>query len=1526
MDSVLLTEEFLSEGACFADIDGDDANDVVSGPYWYRGPEFRERFAYTSGGPYSIKAYSEHFFSFAHDFNNDDRPDILVVGFPGAAAHWFANPGTVDGKWTQHVAIDDVSNESPIFDDITGDGIPELICISDGEFGFAKPKDDPTKPWQFVAVTTGQKLGRFTHGLGVGDVNGDGRADLLETRGWWEQPAELGELFQFHAYPFSQAGGSQMFAYDFDGDGDNDIVAVQNAHGWGLRWFEQRGSSDDIAFIAHDILADHFEPNASLNLSQMHALALADIDNDGVKDIVTGKRFFAHGGQDPGAHQLPALYWFRTVRGGPNVSFEPQLIDARIGVGTQLTVGDLTGNGRPDIVVGNKLGTSVVRNSEGHADEPTLSDSLKQIGTDAYAQVVRSAEPLAPDDELATFVLPAGFRAELVTAEPQIAKPMNMAFDADGKLWVTSSEEYPYAASDDREGKDRIVVLEDRNGDGHRETVTTFADGLNIPIGLYPYKDGVVCFSIPNIWFLRDTTGDGKCDKREKLYGPMGYERDTHGMCNSFTRGFDGWLYGCHGFNNHTTVAGTDGHEITMHSGNTFRMRLDGSRIEHFSHGLVNPFGMAQTPFGDLLVADCHTKPISLILPNGYYDSFGKPHDGLGYVPNVMEHLHGSTAIGGLAQCQTDAWPSIYRGRTFGGNVMTGRINMNSLHNRGGSGPQAREEPDFLIAGDPWFRPVDMQFGPDGALYVADFYNRIIGHYEVKLDHPGRDRHRGRIWKITYTDNDSRRDAGSDRKPQPLTKPTSADALFDTIRSTDFTSRMLAADRLFDSFPENAEPLARAGLQDDVDTVRAHSLWILQRLGRLQADELEQAAVDKSEFVRTHVYRILRDRVESNSNELVMISGLLAEPSPIVCREAVFAASSLNDPAIIPDLLALFHRTPPADEFLRHSIRMALRDLLQNDGATQQIEASLEPADIQLVAGICLALKTPSAGEFLVRHLDQLSDAEPKQFAEYIGFAARYVDPETVKDVVDIARRRFPDNIDQQLSLVNAMREGLTQRGRSIDGPVRSWAIELASELLHLNDGQPHGIETRAISWTYAPYPTGSTQDNPFVPTTRRPSVDGMLETPLVSSIPKGETRTGLLRSDSFVLDQPFHFFMAGHDGFPNKPAQKLNFVRLRDATTHETLAVWSPPRNDTAHRFEWNPPTGTAPRVYLEMVDGDAGPAYAWLAVGRFSVDGLNASDAAERMRDGVDLVQNFNLSELRPALVSLLNASGDDFELASRIAQALTAASNDSRLKALATAVAGGGLANVHRDAIYAAIGQADANQAANLLGHAMQASTSVEQFRIAESLAVDSRGASTLVDLCHRGVAAPALLQRTDIADRVAALNNADLNTQVAKLISELPSISEATAKQIAERRTNYLDHPGRAREGAAIFKKNCNTCHQIAGQGTQVGPNLDGIGKRGLDRLLEDMLDPNRNVDVNFRTTTVITTEGVVHNGLSKGVDGAQLVLINNKGEKVFVPTASIDEQVNSRRSLMPENITETLTDQQFRNLVAWLLTQ
>lgn len=194
--------------------------------------------------------------------------------------------------------------------------------------------------------------------------------------------------------------------------------------------------------------------------------------------------------------------------------------------------------------------------------------AARALSADPFAEGVRPTNALTPTQQEKSFHLPPGFRIQLFASEPDIQKPMNLAFDARGRLWMSGSTEYPYAAPLDKAGRDSIRVLEDTDGDGRADKVTTFADGLNVPIGLYPYRHGVIAFSIPNIYYFEDTDGDDKADQRHPLFGPLDYTRDLHGMSNAFRRGFDGWIYACHGWANQDTVAGKDGHTVTMHGGN----------------------------------------------------------------------------------------------------------------------------------------------------------------------------------------------------------------------------------------------------------------------------------------------------------------------------------------------------------------------------------------------------------------------------------------------------------------------------------------------------------------------------------------------------------------------------------------------------------------------------------------------------------------------------------------------------------------------------------------------------------------------------------------------------------------------------------------------------------------------------------------------------------------------------------------------------------------------------------------------
>jgi len=348
-----LDDKFRSEGSAVGDFNHDGKMDIAAGTVYYTAPDWEMHLLADKAMEYNPKGYSNSFCNFADDVNRDGWTDIIVVDFPGKETWWLENPKKSGVPWKRHVATPVTNNESPQYLDIDGDGQRELLAgvnqtdtNPDGpgrEMAIIRLTDDFEKPWKINVISTKESPGamKYSHGLGMGDINGDGNSDILVAEGWWESPGKKNASnWTFHNAPFGAA--AQMYVFDFDGDGDGDVLS-SSPHAFGIWWHEQTKDGWKKHLI-------------DKSFSQTHGVILADINSDGLPDFVTGKRWWAHGGNDPGGDQPAVFFWYELTRRGGKPVWIPHQFDHNSGPGTQFEVADVNGDGLLDVVTSNKKG------------------------------------------------------------------------------------------------------------------------------------------------------------------------------------------------------------------------------------------------------------------------------------------------------------------------------------------------------------------------------------------------------------------------------------------------------------------------------------------------------------------------------------------------------------------------------------------------------------------------------------------------------------------------------------------------------------------------------------------------------------------------------------------------------------------------------------------------------------------------------------------------------------------------------------------------------------------------------------------------------------------------------------------------------------------------------------------------------------------------------------------------------------------------------------------------------------------
>lgn len=999
----------------------------------------------------------------------------------------------------------------------------------------------------------------------------------------------------------------------------------------------------------------------------------------------------------------------------------------------------------------------------------TFVSLLSLWASDAsFDEMVRSTPWQSPADALRAFVVPEGFEVQLVASEPEIGKPVSMSFDVSGRLWIAETRAYPIETSTNKTPSDVIRILSNFGKDGRARSNTVFADGLSMPDAVAPFRDGAVVFSIPNVLNLQDTDGDGRADRREVLYGPFGVT-DTHNLANNFRRGFDGWFYGGQGVGNQTRVKGTDGHFLEMR-GSTFRFRGDGSRIEKMGDGQANVFGLCFDPLGNLFTSDCHSMPLYQVIHGGFYPVFGKPHDGLGYAPQMLWHNHGSTAIAGLNYCDEPLWPAEFQDNFLLGNVVTSRVNRDRIEDRG-STRIAHEMPDLVSTSDPWFRPVDVQFGPDGALYIADFYNRIIAHVEVPLSHPGRDRTSGRIWRVVRKATDGGpilrshtdfRSLALAEQVQRLADPSFAHRLAVLNYFCDRKDWDVATEgTLHTALTSRASPLP----------LRVGALWILERRGLLRPTELAETARDSEALLRLHAVRVLVERRSWLEPEIGLVTAALRDPSSPVVRAATDALARHPSFDNLDPLLAVRRTVPETDTHLVYQVRKALRDQLLDETVFRRFRQGA-PSDLVtqgLVADVCLAIPSSESAGFLLEYLKRRSPSDPG-FMELLRHSARHGATADLEALVGVFRTTASLDRVAQRNLFQAMEQGMAQRGLALGPEMQRWGNDLVG--VFLDD--------------------------------RRATLDQRL----------------------FAVE------WAGRLGIRDAAPVLRRWAGASEAGEPSVALRWA------------------SVRALLELTDPEA--------------------------------------ELLAEPLLREASASRDQ---RAAVAQALLRHRPKTGIPSLL---------RVLREAPFGAA------------------------IPIAAALAGSAEGSESLLQAVADGRAPAALLNERSVQDRLLAIRPNDKDRFLLRTPADPDS--QRRLKLVADRQADFRKASPDVKAGARVFETHCRPCHSIAGQGGLVGPQLDGVGHRGPERLCEDVLDPNRNVDRIFRYSMVTLHNGDLMTGLFRREEGEQRIYVNASGQEQRISRREIREVRESDASLMPDNFAEVLPPTEFNHLLGFLLSQ
>ena len=671
-----------------------------------------------------------------------------------------------------------------------------------------------------------------------------------------------------------------------------------------------------------------------------------------------------------------------------------------------------------------------------------------------HAQDKPPGPALSPAEAIAKMTMPEGFTVELVASEPDVVNPVAMTIDERGRFWITESLEYPRRSPGP--GKDRVKILEDTDADGKADKFTVFMEGLNIPSGIAVGHGGVWVVNSPDILFVQDTDGDGKADTSEVVVTGFGRD-DTHELPNSLTWGPDGWLYGLNGvFNPAHVVYGPknpnfkEGQKPWDFTCAMFRIHPKTREFQLFCEGTSNPWGIAFNDDGEAFISACVIDHLWHLTETGYYHRQGGPYPPFTWkIESIVSHKHQKAAYCGIHWYDSDAYPEQYRKKLYMGNIHGSCINADSIE-RFESTYKASPEPDLLSANDAWFMPVVQKTGPDGCLYILDWYDRYHCYQDANRDPAGIDRLKGRLYRLRYKDTPRAKaeDIAKLDDQELVTRLGSGNGYQRDIAQRLLRERMLNDGDHKSLIEELTLAIAFPGPIGADQAV----FGVLISSNPLSPETLMLLKTNGNDFYKSWAVRAAGDQKSLSDDTAEQIFELRNDPSPQVRLQVAIAAAKQKSIPTIPTLVAV--------------LAQAGDDPLVPRVVWQNLHPLLETQTAEFVAEV-LKLRAADSGSFpkpvidlLPRAADRiLSTSKPDTLA-VAELVTLLLSTEATDDSADRCLQLLTARIrsgeitgDSLVSIQKELDESLraAMKNDSVRASTVS-AIELAASL-RINDG-----------------------------------------------------------------------------------------------------------------------------------------------------------------------------------------------------------------------------------------------------------------------------------------------------------------------------------------------------------------------------------------------------------------------------------------------------------------------------------------